>query len=703
MRKKADAVLFSGKAVLPKELLFGENGPNLNSTANFYNKSRFNKKKMLGNYLDRKEKRKQSKKLVKNKTNPSSHSTTQKYGSEMFIQKKDTIISKKKISPTTSKTHKDPSNSKQLKKLSQSNPAFVKLLQSDNLISIEHNLGATMFEEDDKEIARYAKLLGIKSKSGAGKIMRETGFDEFDDLLKFSILDNEYNDIPTSLDNDVNFGNVMYLPKIKLNEKDDEENESEEPDDDIEMDIDTDDLDFIDDERGNEDIVDEGVSEDKIFSDHFDMSKVSDELEDSQSSEAVSEVDNEDYSQQKISKETKIIESTTAGKYIPPHLRKQLESESPKSETYMRLKRQLQGLLNRLSDANMESIVNSVDELFRKNSRHDMMEIITDTIVTVVADHSNLLDSFVLTYAGFIAVVFNLIGTDVGATFIQFIVELWDKSRLESIKLLRNTSISSRAVAVLDQASSKRSTNLCSLIACLYNLEVMSSVLIYDIVRESISSLTELDVEILLKLLKISGHQMRSDDPTALKEIVALLQIETSKLDRSKLNLRFKFMLETITELKNNRHRKSIMSNQSDANSLQLGKMKKFCAMMIKKRQISGSESLRMSLSDIRNIKTRGKWWLVGSAWTPQNENIAEQMKETSKIKEELPENVNLMDKLMILARKQKMNTDVRRSVFVVLMSSEDYLDAFERLEKIGLKDKQEREIMRVIIHCCSQ
>lgn len=36
--------------------------------------------------------------------------------------------------------------------------------------------------------------------------------------------------------------------------------------------------------------------------------------------------------------------------------------------------------------------------------------------------------------------------------------------------------------------------------------------------------------------------------------------------------------------------------------------------------------------------------------------------------------------KVLELARKQRMNTDVRRNIFCVLMTSEDYLDAFEKL-----------------------
>ena len=47
------------------------------------------------------------------------------------------------------------------------------------------------------------------------------------------------------------------------------------------------------------------------------------------------------------------------------------------------------------------------------------------------------------------------------------------------------------------------------------------------------------------------------------------------------------------------------------------------------------------------------------------------------------------------------MNTDIRRSIFVVLMSSEDYVDACERLGQLNLTEVQQREIVRVLLHCC--
>jgi len=93
-----------------------------------------------------------------------------------------------------------------------------------------------------------------------------------------------------------------------------------------------------------------------------------------------------------------------------------------------------------------------------------------------------------------------------------------------------------------------------------------------------------------------------------------------------------------------------------------------------------------------------GKWWLVGSSW--RDNLVGEKPRHAPSIATADKEAVGSKS-LLQLARQQGMNTDVRRSVFVVLMSSEDYVDAFDRLLKLNLTEVQGREIVRILLHCC--
>jgi len=49
------------------------------------------------------------------------------------------------------------------------------------------------------------------------------------------------------------------------------------------------------------------------------------------------------------------------------------------------------------------------------------------------------------------------------------------------------------------------------------------------------------------------------------------------------------------------------------------------------------------------------------------------------------------------------MNTDTRRNIFCLILSAQDYMEATERLVKLGIKNQLEREVLFVITDCCVQ
>lgn len=69
----------------------------------------------------------------------------------------------------------------------------------------------------------------------------------------------------------------------------------------------------------------------------------------------------------------------------------------------------------------------------------------------------------------------------------------------------------------------------------------------------------------------------------------------------------------------------------------------------------------------------------------------------------DLPVNDDEVEALLKLASDMRMNTDIRKKIFVVIMSSRDVEDAVERLLRLSLKGVQDREIPRVLIDCCGQ
>lgn len=88
---------------------------------------------------------------------------------------------------------------------------------------------------------------------------------------------------------------------------------------------------------------------------------------------------------------------------------------------------------------------------------------------------------------------------------------------------------------------------------------------------------------------------------------------------------------------------------------------------MIYFQSVLAHEPLRISLDDLHSAESKGKWWLVGAAWggDPLVDKQAEFTKTTEMTAAEDSND------LVKLARSQGMNTDIRRGIFVVLMSSD--------------------------------
>lgn len=211
---------------------------------------------------------------------------------------------------------------------------------------------------------------------------------------------------------------------------------------------------------------------------------------------------------------------------------------------------------------------------------------------------------------------------------------------------------------------------------------------------------------LLTNIFIASGPQLRQDDPSSLKDIVLLIQPAVARIGESSLSVRTKFMIETITDLKNNRMKTGAVA--SSISSEHTTKMRKILGSL-NNRNVRATEPIRVSRSDIQNSDRKGKWWLVGASWKERDPlEAARQELSTSSTavtsnKVQADQDSDGEPDLAAIAKAHRMNTDVRRSIFVAIMSATDYRDAHVRLLKLRLKKNQEYEIPRVLVHCAME
>jgi len=164
------------------------------------------------------------------------------------------------------------------------------------------------------------------------------------------------------------------------------------------------------------------------------------------------------------------------------------------------------------------------------------------------------------------------------------------------------------------------------------------------------------------------------------------------------ISVRTKFMIETINDLKNNKMKTG--GQASAITSEHTIRMKKIIGSL-NTRNIKAHEPLRIGLKDIRDSNKKGKWWLVGASWSGNAAEGNGDVQKDEPLARAAPvvEDSGMSD-LVQLAREQRMNTDIRRAIFLTIMSACDYEDAHLRLMKLKLKKVQEFEIPKVLIHC---
>lgn len=173
-------------------------------------------------------------------------------------------------------------------------------------------------------------------------------------------------------------------------------------------------------------------------------------------------------------------------------------------------------------------------------------------------------------------------------------------------------------------------------------------------------------------------------------------------------------MVETLTNLKNNRLKPSTAAAAASAVTAEHTVRMKRTLGSLNTRHLRATEPLRASLDDIRSVQTKGKWWLVGASWAGRPAAPGEPPQDgEGKDCKPLPAYISdddggddgdrAMPDLVALARQHRMNTDIRRAVFITLLSAADCADAHARLLKLRLKKRtQQREIPRVLLHCAT-
>ncbi|KAG5952494.1 hypothetical protein E4U53_000685 [Claviceps sorghi] len=377
--------------------------------------------------------------------------------------------------------------------------------------------------------------------------------------------------------------------------------------------------------------------------------------------------------------------------YIPPSRRK-YDDEEEETQSTIHIQKRLQGVVNRLSDGNFISLAHTVESIYQSNARGKVTEALTDAILAQIRKPETLNDQFFVLVGGFSAAIYKIKGSSFGSHLVKQLV----KEFSEHYAYASNSSVNHLGIR-------KEPSNLLTFLTQLYVFEVVGCAIIFDYLEKLLDKLSELNVELLLRVCRMAGKLLRRDDPQSLKHVSDILNAAVSKVGYANISVRTKFMIETIQDLKNSKAKAKgldsvVVSEHVIRMKKRLGELKS------QNQRLEGVTPMGIRLQDLEDVGRQGKWWLVGASVPEYRDaakrTIAEHARSTHK--ETTPEE----DMDFVLpdfpekAKAQGLNTASQIAIFTAIMSALDYDHAYRQFTDLKLKRDEQLEITRVLVQC---
>ena len=262
-----------------------------------------------------------------------------------------------------------------------------------------------------------------------------------------------------------------------------------------------------------------------------------------------------------------------------------------------------------------------------------------------------------------------------------------------------------------DQPEAKETSlmKLKNIINCLLHLFLFQSVgseFIFDVIKFLLSSFTESDIEVLIFVLHNIGLQLRKKDPANIKMIIDLFNQKKNSFAAEKridgsaktpleseempMDKKIKFLVLELNDIKNNKGSVTMQMRSIEHLQTWLKRDPKLSSeLLIKPLEVTLAQVQKSDLS------SQKAWWKSGEDGDDE-EGLSSWQTPTDWKKDSKNSN-----EVQSVAKKHHMITDVKKAVFQAIVQSEDYLQAFEQLNRLNLKKTQQREIIRVLFHCC--
>ena len=448
------------------------------------------------------------------------------------------------------------------------------------------------------------------------------------------------------------------------------------------------------------------------------------------------------------------VQPASGGKYVPPALRAAMAGSSAKAcsgasvseqktqSQALSAARLVRGLINRMGESNVPSIVAGVAALASDLPRRTVGDAATNETIKALTEGPRVSSQYAAAVAAFIGGLAGALGPEVGARFGVEVVRCLNAARgIGGAGVADGNDASTDGPD--DSSSVRAASNAAAVFSRLFISGLFPSATLWGFLEDATVRLSELDVTLMLGVLRVAGAKLRSEDPVGMKRFIEVLQGRVAEeaagggeiLNPGGINpkgvnpketlvnnptqplmtKRARLMLTMVIDLKNNKRGGNAVEVSGSENRNQNEDVFGFPNEL--GRFIRGDPGIGDATVALRQLTyekllpkhehaRKGQWWLPDAAGTEAWFTSREASKSADVNAARDAKSLNLSNKtgegaeLLNKAKAMRMNTESRKAVFCIIMGAEDFTDALDGLLRLPLRDAQHREIPRVLVEC---
>ncbi|OAF66514.1 Nucleolar MIF4G domain-containing protein 1 [Intoshia linei] len=327
-------------------------------------------------------------------------------------------------------------------------------------------------------------------------------------------------------------------------------------------------------------------------------------------------------------------------------------------DSIKKLQNGIRGQFNKIAISNLKSVFMALEKYCQESSRVVIVEAIFKIITDITT--SSFCGDFNLSH---IAMMLGLINSGNGI--------LQDKVVyiVEKICLSLNNLLNCKDVNFL------QIRNLSCFLAYLYCYKVITLKLIYEILNILSKKCNERYLKIILDFLNVFHSFSRKEDSHVSEKLKNIY----NDFNKSDNDQRLRFGLLELENIFLNKTKFDI-----DMTIKSIKAIKSCLSSPI------GSNKIFATLSDFLKVNENGRWWVVGAG-------IFQSKMKDAPIGVKKSTLIAMDQNLVNLAKKFKMNTEIRINIFCQIFESKNYNDAFNNINKLNLNSVQKRQIVHVL------